>query len=260
MQFAANLSLLFPTHTPWQERFERVAQQGFKGVEILFPYDHPPAFYQQYFEASQLQAVLINTPHSAGSMGYAALPHTHVEFRQSFDQALEVALALKAEAIHIMAGLFQSHSVEPWQEHLHENLSYVLTQIRGTSLRVQLEALNSQDVPDYAYADPLLLLPVLEDINDEQLGLQFDFYHTLMQGLDLLAVLERVRPYISHVQIASPQGRHEPDFEQYPELLHGLQYLQESHYPGWIGLEYRPRTSFEQSLGFLQAFLANPTD
>src|SRR5690625_2393741 len=161
MQFAANLRSLFQTHTPWQERFARDAQHAFIAVKILFACDTTSSFYHQSFEPSQLQPVLITTPHSAGSMGYAALPHTHAEFRQSFDQALEVALALKAEAIHIMAGLFQSHSVEPWQEHLHENLSYVLTQIRGTSLRVQLEALNSQDVPDYAYADPLLLLPVL---------------------------------------------------------------------------------------------------
>lgn len=252
MQFAANLSLLFPADISWQERFERAAQQGFVGVELLFPYDHPPSYYLEFLQAHQLRTILINTPHVPGSMGYAALDQKQDKFQRSFDQAVHVAEVLQAGAIHVLAGQCFSHSIGRWQDHLYENLQYALEQIKGSSLTLHLEALNSQDVPDYAYANPLMLLPFLEGLNHDQVGLQFDFYHTLMEGLDLLETLKQVRPYLRHAQIASPHGRHEPDFDQYPELLAGLRYLKESHYSGWVGLEYRPQRSFEESLGFIQ--------
>jgi|SRR5690625_1250317 len=251
MRLAANLSMLFSAQVTWQERCRRVAKQGFKGVEILFPYNKDIQLYKTALDKYNLETVLINTPSKTGSFGYAALPNHEKLFQQAFDQAFDAAMVLNANAIHVMAGISLSGPVPNWQTHLLKNIDYALTKVAGTNILLQLEALNSKDVPDYAYVDPLALIPIIQQLNSKQLGLQFDFYHTLVQGLHLLETLEKVRPFITHVQIADPQKRHEPNFDKHPQLLQGLKYLMETNYTGWVGLEYRPLTQFEESLGFL---------
>ena len=41
-RFAANLSMMF-NEVPFLDRFALAAKAGFKGVEFLFPYEHPAA-------------------------------------------------------------------------------------------------------------------------------------------------------------------------------------------------------------------------
>ncbi len=41
-KFAANLGMLF-TELPFEQRFAAAARNGFKAVELLFPYDHTPS-------------------------------------------------------------------------------------------------------------------------------------------------------------------------------------------------------------------------
>src|SRR5699024_11987567 len=95
MQFAANLSMLFPAETGFDERCRRVAAERFKGVEILFPYARPVKNYQNALQQHGLQSVLINTPNEAGSFGYAAIPGQEEKFYAAFDTALEVGKALE---------------------------------------------------------------------------------------------------------------------------------------------------------------------
>src|SRR5690625_7534804 len=98
-------------------------------------------------------------------------------------------------------------------------MSKALSQVQDTGIMLQLEALNRIDVPQYTYSDPLELLPIIKELDHPQVGLQFDLYHTLMEGYDLLKTLEQCLPYISLVQIACPSARQEPDFIQYPVLF-----------------------------------------
>lgn len=253
MQFAANLSMLFTANTDFDERCRRVAAEQFKGVEILFPYDQPVEKYQSALQRHGLQSVLINTPNEAGSFGYAAILGQEKKFQSAFNTALRVCRALNTKAIHVMGGNLTGKHKNNWRETLHDNMCHALKRVQGTDIILQLEALNSVDVPEYAYADPLELLPIIQKLNHPQVGLQFDFYHTLMQGYDLIKTLDKCLPYITHVQIASPQGRTEPNFNYYPALLKGLNYLVDSGYKGWVGLEYHPKQQFEKSLSFLKS-------
>ncbi len=259
MQFAANLSTLFSAQTPFEERCRAVAKQQFKAVEILFPYAAPIESYVHPLQQHGLEAILINTPNEAGEFGYAALPGKEQAFQSAFDIALEVGQALGVKAIHVMGGNLTTGTTKGWEKTLYNNMSKALRQVQGTGIMLQLEALNRIDVPQYAYSDPLELLPIIKELDHPQVGLQFDFYHTLMQGYDLLKTLEQCLPYISHVQIACPSGRHEPDFSQYPVLLEGLNFLADVGYQGWVGLEYSPQGTFEESLGFLQSFTKQST-
>eukprot|EP01034_Spumella_vulgaris_P046407 gene46407-57868_t len=68
-RFAANLSFLYP-ELPFLERFAAAAEDGFAGVEFLFPYAWAAADIAQALQQSGLQQVLLNAP-PGGSDGPA---------------------------------------------------------------------------------------------------------------------------------------------------------------------------------------------
>src|ERR1043166_7994444 len=91
------------------ERFDAAARAGFKGVEFLFPYDHPPEVIAERLERNRLTLALFNTvpgDWNGGERGLGALPGREQEFRDGVDKAITYAKAAKCKTIHAMAGLW----------------------------------------------------------------------------------------------------------------------------------------------------------
>lgn len=248
IQLAANLSLLFDADTAWPERCHRAAARGFRHAELLFPYDHPATQYRRWLDDAGLRAVLINTPVD-GHTGLAAVEGAQQRFQQDIDQAVAVAAELGAGAIHVMAGRAEAGTTLS-EARLLKNLEYALKRVEGTGLVLMLEALNRHDVPGYLYSRPEQVLAVLDALPSPQLRQQFDFYHTLREGLALMDELQRCRAHIGHVQLAHPLERREPDLHD-GNMLEGLRRLAETGYSGYVGCEYRPAGGFETGLGWL---------
>ena len=60
-RFAANLSMMF-NEVPFPQRFAAAAAAGFKGVELLFPYDYTPAEVAGWLQENRLENALFNMP------------------------------------------------------------------------------------------------------------------------------------------------------------------------------------------------------
>src|SRR5664279_2316991 len=111
-RFAANLSMMF-NELPFLERFEAAAAAGFRGVEFLFPYDHPPEVIEQKLRENKLENVLFNMPpgdFAAGERGIACIPGREEEFRKGVATAITYARELKTPRVHAMAGLVPAGS------------------------------------------------------------------------------------------------------------------------------------------------------
>jgi hydroxypyruvate isomerase len=150
-RFNANLSWLFQ-EVPFLDRFEAAAKAGFKGVEVLFPFDYSCDEIAATLKANQLEMVLFNTPpgnFGAGERGIAALPGRELEFRDAFDQALAYAHALRCDRIHVMAGITKAVVQETAQCTLMANLEYALQKVADTDLLLLLEPINNRDIPGY---------------------------------------------------------------------------------------------------------------
>ena len=107
-RFAANLSMMFQD-IGFLDRFDAAARAGFKGVEFLFPYDHPPEAIAERLERNRLSLALFNTvpgDWNGGERGLAALPGRQQEFRDGVDRAIVYASATKCPLLHTMAGLW----------------------------------------------------------------------------------------------------------------------------------------------------------
>jgi hydroxypyruvate isomerase len=77
-----------------------------------------------------------------------------------------------------------------------------------------------------------------------------DIYAQVMEG-DLARTIEAEFARIGHIQVADNPGRHEPGTGEIncPYLFARLDEL---GYAGWIGCEYKPRTTTTSGLAWLQ--------
>src|SRR5690606_6713943 len=82
-------------------------------------------------------------------------------------------------------------------------------------------------------------------------GMQFDFYHVVRQGLDLLAELKAAMPWLRYVQVAGSPKRQEPNLGQ-DSLLEAFIHLHQMGYRGHVGFEYRPAGVPRDGLRWMQ--------
>src|SRR5919112_6429415 len=94
-KFAANLSMMF-TEVPFLDRFAAAADAGFRAVEFLFPYEHPPEAIGERLRYHGLTQALFNLPPGdwgAGERGMAALPDRFEELKAGVERGLAYAAA-----------------------------------------------------------------------------------------------------------------------------------------------------------------------
>src|SRR5438046_9748999 len=106
-RFAANLSMLFQA-VGFLDRFDAAARAGFKAVEFLFPYEHPPETIAGRLEKNRLTLALFNTvpgDWAGGERGLAAQPGREQEFRDGVDKAILYAKASKCRLLQTLAGV-----------------------------------------------------------------------------------------------------------------------------------------------------------
>lgn len=249
---AANLTLLYG-QLPLEQRFSAARADGFRNVEILFPYDQSPQWYADRLHENELNLVLVNTPTEAGTAqwGRAAIPGQERAFRQDFSRVAELCEVTACKAVHVMVGCLPPEAHSAGREVLLSNLEWAAGQV--PDLVLQLEALNSEDVPGYFYSKPSIVRSILQEAKLASAGMQFDFYHVLREGLELEAELEASLPWIRHVQVAGTPERNEPDLERDTGFLAGFRRLHEAGYLGCVGFEYRPADSISEGLRWAAA-------
>lgn len=251
LRFAANLSWLY-TDLPFLDRFEAAARDGFKGVECLFPHEHPRAEVTARLREFGLELVLFNAhpgDWAAGERGLAGVPGREADFRASLSAALELADALDtlgSPRVHVMAGLCANHPearAKAWGTY-EANLRWAAEQARGAGRVLTIEPINPRDMPGYLLTRSGEALALLENIDSSHLQVQLDLYHAQIVEGDLTTRLRQMLPTgrVGHLQIAAVPDRGEPDAGElnFPWVFEELRRL---NWTGWIGCEYRPRAA-----------------
>lgn len=252
-RFAANLTYLF-TEVPMLDRPDWAARCGFDGVEVLFPYDQPMVDWERALAGRPL--ALINTPPgdwASGDRGFAAVPGMELRFRDSFLRAADYATRLKADRVHVMAGVAKGPQAEQCYT---ENLSWALAE--APDLTLCIEPLNPDDMPGYFLNDYDQAARILDDIASPRIGLQFDLWHAARLHGDAAQVWADHRGRINHVQIAGFPARNEPGGGGFslPDLCDAID---AEGPPVWISGEYRPAKGTAQGLGWLTAMKSRGT-
>ena len=241
-RFAANLSMMF-NEVPFLDRFALAAKAGFKGVEFLFPYDHPAAEIAARLKDNGLQQVLFNAPagdFGKGERGMAAIPGKQAAFRDSIKLALEYATTLACPRLHIMAGLKPEGVAHDTLTAVYgANLAYAAEECAKVGVKPIIEPINHRDIPGFFMNTTDQAAAIIAAIGPEKLGLQFDLYHCQITEGDVVKRVEKHLPLIAHMQVADTPGRHEPGTGEvnWPFVFKTIDAL---GFRGWIGCEYRP--------------------
>ena len=260
-RFAANLTMMF-TEVPFLDRFERAAKAGFGAVEFLFPYAWPTAEIRARLQANGLTLVLHNLPAGdwdAGERGIACLPGRVDEFRAGVARALEVATALGVPQLNCLAGKAPPGVDEALLRRTFvANLRFAATALKKAGIRLLVEPINGWDIPGFYLQRTAQAIELMDEVDSDNLWLQYDIYHAQRMEGELAATLERHLPRIAHVQLADNPGRHEPGTGEihYPFLF---AHLDRIGYRGHVGCEYKPATTTEAGLGWLASLQGHRT-
>jgi hydroxypyruvate isomerase len=253
-RFAANLSMLF-TEVPLLERFERAARAGFSTVELQFPYEAPALSIRDRLVANRLTMVLHNLPAgnwAGGERGIACLPDRVAEFRTGVAQAIEYAGTLGVKQLNCLAGKAPA-GVDGAivRQTFVDNLKFAAAALKEAGLKLLIEPVNNFDVPGFWLNGSALAISVMDEVGADNLFLQYDVYHMQRSEGELGATLAKHLARIGHIQVADNPGRNEPGTG---EINYGFlfDHLDKIGYKGHVGCEYKPATTTEAGLAWLE--------
>lgn len=258
VRLAANLTWLFAEH-PFFERFARAADAGFTGVEFFFPFGHDPERIRAEVERNELTLVLHNLrvgDYEAGERGFVAHAHRSAEFLENVEEAVRYDRVLRPERVNTPSGPAPDEPAS--YDTLVDHLRTAADRLAEIGVGLVLEPINRGDVPGALVDSTAKAVEVIRRTGSDNLGIQYDLYHSLRAGEDPAQVLDEHLAFIHHVQIADVPGRHQlgtgrVDFEDL------FARLDAGGYPGWVSLEYHPEgetlASFDvpRALGLLGA-------
>ncbi|WAW11208.1 hydroxypyruvate isomerase [Oxalobacter vibrioformis] len=254
-KLSANLSMLF-TEVPFMERFDAAAKAGFKGVECQFPYAFDMEQIAERLKSNQLEMVLFNLPAGdweGGDRGIAANPNRVSEFRDGVEKAIEAGKTLGVKQINCLGGI-APHGVPEARIYktFVDNLAFAAGELKNAGIRLLVEPVNNLDVPGAYLSYTQKAIDMIRDAGSDNVFLQLDIYHMQRMEGELANTIKANIAMIRHMQLADSPGRHEPGTGEinYRFLF---SFIDELGYDGWIGCEYRPKTTTTEGLGWIKA-------
>ncbi|MBE0413965.1 TIM barrel protein [Yoonia sp.] len=250
MKFSANLGFLW-ADLPLPDAIRAAKAGGFDAVECHWPYDYRAADILAVLQETGLPICALNTRRgdvAMGENGLAALPGREAEARAAIDEAVRFAAAVRAGAVHVMAGIASGAQA---QACFLDNLAYACDQAAPHGLTILIEPLNRHDAPGYFLRTTGQARALIATAGRHNLKLMFDCYHVARTEGDVTMRLADLLPVIGHIQCAGvpdrgPLDRGELNYDAVFATLKAL---------GWqapLGAEYRTNGPTEQTLGWLR--------
>jgi hydroxypyruvate isomerase len=178
-------------------------------------------------------------------------PDAHAAFLDGVRASLAAALELGAPMMIAQSG--NDRAGVP-REAQHAALVKVMKEaadiLKGSGVVLALEPLNDRvDHIGYYLTSTVEGLDIIDEVDRPEIKLLYDIYHSAMMGERIEDVLDGRLDRVVHVHLADTQGRGEPGSGTM-DWQARLEWLADQGYSGFIGLEYRPTGSTEDSLRF----------
>jgi len=261
LDYLVNCSMLF-TERPLLERPAAARAAGFDAIEFWWPWPEQPvpadaeidAFVRAIRDAG-VQLVGLNF--FAGDLtgpdaGVLSIPDRSEQFRDNIDVAVAIGEKLDVVAFNALYGNRVNGVAPEEQDELsRDNLGRAAEAAARIGATVLVEPVSGpKPYPLRTADDAVAVVEAVRAAGHENLGFLCDLFHLANNGDDVDAAIARHADVTSHVQIADHPGRGEPGSGEL-DLDRHLRDLADRGYAGWVGLEYKPTTDTETSLGWL---------
>ena len=255
-KLSVNLDFLF-TDSPYLERFARAAAAGFRSVEIHWGWRADVDAVADALARNGLRLDAMNVfagDYPGGDRGFAADPGRTDTFRASIEEAIAAATRLGGPKMHILAGKrIPDLDLAEQFEALVENYAWAAERLGDAGRLGLVELLNPIDNPGYIMESMADVEELLDAVDSPSLRIQFDFYHLQRTEGELIPTLRRLADRIGHIQIADSPGRNQPGTGEI-NYRNVLAAVDEVGYEGYVGLEYRPKGTSEESLRWIEEY------
>ena len=179
-------------------------------------------------------------------------PGRQQEFRDNVPVALELARSLGCPRLNALVGLELDGVDTAEQLRLAaDNVGWAADQAAGDGIEIMIEAVNTFENGPYLLATTNAAADFVERVGRDNVKLQYDAYHMQRMEGNVVATMRDRIGGIDHIQVADSPDRGEPGSGEL-NYRYIFAALEELHYDGWVGLEYKPTTeTTEESLAWL---------
>ncbi|XP_016971597.1 putative hydroxypyruvate isomerase [Drosophila rhopaloa] len=255
LKFAANLNFLFTERAATiAERIRLAHQNGFRAVEIPYPEgetgDVVAAVKDTGVVVSLVNLAFDKTDDQL-RFGSTSVPGSEKLFSRQLDATIEFARQVGCGKIHLTAGIFKGGQESDYTKTYTSNLKIAADSLRASQMVGVIEPINKYAVPGYFMNSYAKAAGVLADVGADNIQLLADLYHLQHLHGNVSKTLEEYKSLIGHFQIAQVPHRHEPDVSGELDYGYVFKTLQEFGYDGWVGCEYKPKTTTVEGLGWV---------
>jgi len=261
LRYDVNCSMLF-TELPLRQRPAAAKAAGFDAVEFWWPWPDEPMPPDRevdgFVSAIQEAGVeLVGLNFFAGDLagpdcGVLSIPSRSQQFRDNIEVTVGIGQRLGVRSFNALYGNRTGGvSPEGQDELATENLAAAATAADDIGAAVLVESVSGpKPYPLRTAEDAVAVVKRLRRVGAANVGFLADLFHLASNGEDVPAAIEANIDSIAHVQIADAPGRGQPGTGDLP-LDAYLAQLEQSGYSGWVGVEYKPVGSTNDSFGWL---------
>jgi hydroxypyruvate isomerase len=240
------------TKLPFEQRLERVAEAGYKNVELVGEYQKwsEDDFRKANAKRKELGIAFDTTAGLGHGVGD---PKARAALLADLRKELPIMERIECPAIIVMSGnVVSGVSREQQHESCIEGLKRAAELVEGKAVagqpvRLLLENIDPEENPRYYLTSVAEGFKIVRAVNHPQVQFLYDFFHEQISEGNLIEKLEKNIERVGLVHIADVPGRHEPGTGEinYGNVFKTLGRLKYSHY---AAMEYLPTYDAVKSL------------
>jgi hydroxypyruvate isomerase len=232
------------TDLPFEQRLEKVAEAGYRNVELVGEYDKWTE--DEFKRANRKRKELgITFDCTAGLKHGVSIPEQREPLLAGLRQVLPIMEQIDCPSMILLSGnRIPELSREAQHQSSIDTLKAAAALVEGKSIngkpvRLLLETIDPEENPRYYLTEIVEALEVVEAVGHPQVQLLYDFYHEQITAGNLIRKLEKSIRNLGLVHIADVPGRHEPGTGEinYQNIFRKLAEL---NYTGVAAMEFHP--------------------
>ncbi len=229
---------------PFGHRLEKIAEAGYRNVELVGEYDK---WTEEDFQRANAKRkeLGITFDCTAGLKHGVSNPADREVLLAELRKALTIMERIECPSMILLSGdRIPDMSREGQHQSCIDTLKAAAAIVEGKTIngervRLLLETIDPEENPKYYLTSIAEALEIVEMVNHPQVQLLYDFFHEQIANGNLIAKLKKSIPHLGLVHIADVPGRHEPGTGEinYQNIFRKLAEL---NYTGIAAMEFRP--------------------
>src|SRR6266699_4321642 len=224
---------------PFEQRLEKVAEAGYKNVELVGEYKKwsEDDFRRANAKRRELGITFDTTAGLAHGVGD---PRAREALLADLKNELPIMEKLECPSIIIMSGdVVAGMPRQVQHQSCIDGLKRAAELAQGKNVMLLLENIDPEENPRYYLTSVAEGFKIIEAVNHPQVKFLYDFFHEQISEGNLIEKLEKNIDRVGLVHIADVPGRHEPGTGEinYESIFRKLGELK---YRGTVAMEFLP--------------------